>query len=109
MNGYLAEFIGTVIFLSIILIVIHFISSTYPKFLIPLLIGLGLFLGIYVCVLLGGPGYLNPAVAIMLGIKDNKGFSYTTLMIIVELLAVAVVLGVYYLIAYVISSNSSSA
>lgn len=99
MNEYFAEFIGTLIFLIIILISVHYITSVYPKYVLPLFIGFGLFVGILVCTLLGGPGYLNPAVAIMLGVKDNKGFNYTTTMIIFELLAVLFALGLYYLVA----------
>lgn len=98
MHEYFAEFIGTLVFLSIILTSVYFITSLYPKYVLPLLIGFGLFVGILVCVSLGGPGYLNPAVAIMLGVKDSKGFNYISLMILVELLAVVFALGFYYLI-----------
>ena len=101
MNPYFAEFVGTVIFLTIILAAIYFITSgIYKVLLLSFVIGMGLFIGILICVLLGGPGYLNPAVAIMLGIKDNKGFNYTSLMILMELLAVIAVLSIYYLISY---------
>lgn len=89
LQPYGAEFLGTLLFLMIIMLVISKISQ--PGWLIALLIGLGLALAIFISVRLKGPGYLNPAVALMLGTKDQKGVSYISGMILAELAAVVLV------------------
>src|SRR5437870_907617 len=93
LQPYGAEFLGTLIFLIIIMMVVSKLSQ--PGWLIALLIGLGLALAIFISVKLKGPGYLNPAVALMLGKKDGKDASYISGMILAEILAVAVVILMY--------------
>lgn len=87
---YFAEFLGTLLFLLIILLTLA--TITCPSVLIALFIGLGLFIGIYLSGLLGGPGYLNPAVALMLGVRNDKSAVFTLGMIVAELIAVIVAL-----------------
>src|ERR1700679_2098979 len=85
---YIAEFVGTLIFLLLVLIIVSKVNQ--PKWVIAVLIGLALALGIWVALVMGGPGYQNPAVAITLGIKDNKSAAYLSAMIAMELVAAAV-------------------
>ena len=92
---YFAEFLGTLLFLLIILLTLQTISG--PSVLIALLIGLGLFIGIYLSGLIGGPGYLNPAVALLLGVRNNKSAFFTLGMVIVELVAALVAIAVVLL------------
>lgn len=91
---FVAEFLGTLIFLLVVIVVVVKLSN--PKWLIAALIGLGLAVGILICLVLKGPGYLNPAVAVLLGIKDGRSASYTVTMIAAEFIAVAVAVGLYY-------------
>lgn len=91
---YLAEFLGTLLFLVIILLTLKAISG--PSVLIALLIGFGLFAGIYLSGLIGGPGYLNPAVALMLGVRNNKSAFFTFGMIAVELIAALVAIALVW-------------
>jgi glycerol uptake facilitator-like aquaporin len=67
---YLAEFVGTFIF---VLLIISVISKANPNdktggtcenFLLPVLVGAGLTIAIYVSQSLGGNGHLNPAVSL---------------------------------------------
>lgn len=94
-TGFAAEFVGTVIFAVVVLLVLTSVSSKH-LFAISIFVGLGLALGIWVCLLLGGPGYLNPAVAVLVGVKDQKSAAFTGGMVLAEFLAVLVVLAAYF-------------
>lgn len=91
---YVAEFFGTLLFLSVILFTV--VTWAGPPVLIAALIGFGLFAGIYLSGLLGGPGYLNPAVALMLGVQQNRSAMWTSGMILAELFAVIVAVAVIF-------------
>ena len=93
LTKYVAEFAGTVIFAAITMIVV---TALTPLFLIALCVGLALALGIWVCLLLGGPGYLNPVVAVLVGVKDNKSTLFTGGMVLAEFLAATLVLVIYF-------------
>lgn len=82
---FFAEFLGTLLFLQFILLTLR--AFVGPAVLIAALVGFGLFAGIFLSGLLGGPGYLNPAVALMLGFRDHKSGAFIAGMIAVELLA----------------------
>ena len=107
MFAFAAEFIGTVVFAVVVLLVVSFVSSNL-LFWTSLSIGLGLGLGIWVCLLLGGPGYLNPAIAVLLGVKDGKSAAFTGGMVLAEFVAIFLVLSLYYLGGFSRSSSSSS-
>lgn len=96
LSPYIGEFVGTFVFLFIILLVVVNISK--PGWLIALLIGFGLALGIYICMLFKGPGYLNPLVAIMLGVKDQKPSKTIACFIAIELFALTAVVALYYVV-----------
>ena len=95
MLPYVAEFLGTLILVGSIFIIA---STTTSIFWIASLSAVALFIGICVSMHLRGPGYLNPAVAIMLSDKQNKSSSWLGGMIFAELLAVVLVLGVWFFI-----------
>lgn len=100
----IAEFIGTFIFLFFLLIVILKISN--PKWLIALLVGFSLALGVFVCLILQGPGYLNPLVAILGGsVKDGKSPKFVAMMIAAELFALAGVTLLYITLPYFKKEN----
>lgn len=96
LQPYVAEFIGAVIFLVAVLLVVAKIKG--PKWWVALLIGLALAVSIYVCSLMKGPGFQNPAVAVALSMKGGRSANYLSGMIAAELLAVAVAVLVYYAI-----------
>ena len=108
-SPYFAEFLGTLVFLCIILLVVYWLVGFASNFVVALLIGLGLFLGIWICLSLSGPGFLNPAVAIQNGVIGDKGASYIFTMILVELFAVVIALALYYFIVGSWSTKSSMA
>ena len=94
MFAFVAEFVGTLVFAIIVLVVLISVSSNL-LFWTSLSIGLGLALGIWVCLLMGGPGYLNPAIAVLVGVKDKKSTAFTSAMIGAEFAAVLLVLAIY--------------
>lgn len=96
LQPYVAEFVGTVVFLVAVLLVVTKVKG--PKWWVALLIGLGLAVGIYVCFLMKGPGFQNPAVAVALSMKDGRSAGYLSGMIAAELLAIAVVMLLFYAI-----------
>ncbi len=107
MFPFVAEFVGTLIFAIVVLVVLVSVSSSL-LFWTSLSIGLGLALGIWVCLLLGGPGYLNPAIAVLVGVKDGKSAAFTSGMVGAEFAAILLALALYYFWRCSSCSSSSS-
>lgn len=63
MSKYIAEFIGTFVFVSVILFSVKALSKTNSPSVVPFAVGLGLVAGIFVCLGAGGDAHLNPAVS----------------------------------------------
>lgn len=61
MINYIAEFVGSLIFFTGILVAV----TKLPKHFAPLIIGLSLTLGVYIASAFGAPGHLNPAVSVV--------------------------------------------
>jgi hypothetical protein len=93
--GFVGEFIGTIVFAIVVLLVVTNISSR-QLFWTALCVGLGLALGVWICLLIGGPGYVNPAIAVLGGVKDGKSTLFTGSMVLAEFLAIVVVLMGYF-------------
>jgi glycerol uptake facilitator-like aquaporin len=80
-SKYVAEFLGTFIFVLLILFSIKWAKSVNASFLIPLCVGLGLIAGILICAGSGGDAHLNPAVSCTffakgdINIKQLAGYS----------------------------------
>ncbi len=89
--GFAGEFVGTIVFAIVVLLVVTTVPSR-QLFWTALAVGLGLALGVWICLLIGGPGYLNPAIAVMAGVKDGKSATFTSSMVLAEFLAITVVL-----------------
>lgn len=69
---FAAECIGTFLFVLVILcLTMRDSSSAIPASVVPLLIGLGLAVSIYVATGLGGNGHLNPAVSVIMGWNNS--------------------------------------
>ena len=85
----IAEFIGTFIFLMVIIDLV-FRSSTDPVVAsgsVPLYIGLGLTVSIYITTGLGGFGHLNPVVSTVCLTNGNVSVGEWGSLIIAQLLA----------------------
>lgn len=57
--------------------------------------------------MIGGPGYLNPAIAVFVGIKDHNSTAFTAAMVLAELLAALLVISIYFAMSPSPSSPSS--
>ena len=85
---FFAEIIGTLIFLLVIINLI-FRSSTDPvatSGAIPVFIGLGLAVSIYITSGLGGFGHLNPVVSAVCGANGTVSVSDMSVLIIAQLI-----------------------
>jgi glycerol uptake facilitator-like aquaporin len=82
LRALLAEFLGTFIFVSIIL----FVTTMYPgNIVVPLIIGLGLALAIYFA-LTTSLGSLNPAVTLALYARGDLPGTTAIMYVVAELL-----------------------
>lgn len=63
MSKYIAEFVGTFIFVSVILFSVRALTKSNTTFIIPFAVAIGLLAGIFVCIGAGGDAHLNPAVS----------------------------------------------
>ncbi len=97
-SPYVAEFIGSVVFFIIVWIVVFHPGVPSSNLIVAALVGFGLFLGVWICLSIGGPGFQNPAVAIQNSVIGGNTAGYAAGMIIVELLAVVVSLAIYWLV-----------
>ena len=93
--AFVGEFVGTIVFAVVVLLVVINVSPR-QKLWIALAVGLGLALGVWICLLIGGPGYLNPAIAVLAGVKDHKSTAFTASMVLAEFLAITLVLLAYF-------------
>jgi glycerol uptake facilitator-like aquaporin len=102
MISYVGEFVGTFVFVLIILLSIFYLKKTGNDFFIPLFVAIGLFVGILICLALGGVGHLNPAVSTMSLVKgDLTGdvfLGYILCQVIAAILA-------YLLYKFLLSNN----
>jgi glycerol uptake facilitator-like aquaporin len=74
MSPYIAEFVGTFIFVLFIMSIIKQANKSKgscEQFLVPLMIGLGLVISIYIAQSIGGNGHLNPAVSAAVAAGGN--------------------------------------
>ena len=80
---YFAEFIGTFVFVLVILTVALRKGGDPIKTngLAPLIIGLGLAAGIYITGGLGGSAHLNPAVSLIMGMNGDKPLDMAILVV----------------------------
>jgi glycerol uptake facilitator-like aquaporin len=74
MISYMGEFVGTFVFVLIILLSIFYLKKFNQSFYIPLFVAIGLFVGIIICLAMGGVGHLNPAVSTMSLVKGDLTF-----------------------------------
>lgn len=70
MSKYTAEFLGTFVFVLIILFSVRSLQKSGTS-LIPFVIGMGLIAGIFVSLGAGGDAHLNPAVSSVFLIKGD--------------------------------------
>jgi aquaporin Z len=63
MSKFIAELVGTFIFVLVILCSIKNLSDLKSHSTIPIVVGLGLTVALFVSLGLGGDGHLNPAVS----------------------------------------------
>ena len=100
---FIAEIIGTFIFLLAI-VTLAFRSATTGSGAtdhmvqagsIPLFIGLGLAVAIYITIGLGGSGHLNPLVSIVFGVNGNISSTDAIIMICAQIIGAAAAFGVF--------------
>lgn len=106
-SPYLAEFCGSLVFFGIVLLVIYWLVGYSSSFTIALLVGIGLFLGLLVCLYMGGPGYLNPALSVMGGVVQDQSASFIGGTIIAQFAAVAVLLLIFWFVVGSWNTRSS--
>lgn len=63
MSPYLGEFLGTFVFVLIVLMVVKYMVGENHKHWVPLVIGLGLAVSIYLAQAMKAKGHVNPAVS----------------------------------------------
>lgn len=76
---FIAELVGTFIFVAVILFAIKTLSKSDNMSVVPLIVAIGLLAGIYVCMGAGGDAHLNPAVSTAFLAKGDittKEFGY---------------------------------
>jgi glycerol uptake facilitator-like aquaporin len=90
LQPYVAEFLGTLIFLLLVFVIVSKFPNSQPQWVVAALVGCALALGVLVALLLKGPGYLNPSLAVTQTVANRKTSAYLSAMIGVELLAALV-------------------
>jgi len=94
---FIAEIVGTFIFLSVIIGLV-FRKSTDPMVTsgsIPLYIGLGLCISIYISAGLGGYGHLNPIVSGVCATNGSISVQDMTLLILAQVIGGALAYGLW--------------
>jgi len=94
---FLAEIVGTFIFLLAIC-TLAFRSGTdhmVQSGSVPLFIGLGLAVSIYITIGLGGSGHLNPMVSMVFGFNGNVAAADVLMYILAQIIGASLAFGVF--------------